>query len=214
MRRNSLSANKVSRIYRLNQTVVSKWNRQIDAGLFEQNKLNASSDEHEVKPRTKRDSAESLSTLFILSDDILPKLIKYCVGQVIYHRLTDPFYPARKAGEEAWRAICCELGFCQRDIQSMTVILKIDHDLLHQIYERMLLVKEAWIAFRNEQVSYKTETCNEREEKQSDDYGIQEEQDLIDKLLGHLRQLVIVSHPPLVNFLRAEHTKHCPSDVF
>ena len=181
------------RIYKLDQSIVSKWNRQIDAGLLEQNKLNASSDEHEVKLRTKRDSAESLSTLFGVADDILPKLIKYCVGHVIYHRLTDPFYPARQAGEEAWRAICCELGLCLRDVQCMTLRLKIDHDLLHQIYSRMLLVREAWNRFRKELVSHKSETSDETEEKQSDDYGIQEEQDLIDKLLGYLRQLVIVS---------------------
>lgn len=196
LRQNGLSANKVAKIYKLDQTTVSKWNRQIEAGPIDSGTIATVISHSQTAARTTRASAESLSTLFVVGDDLLPKLLKDSAHHIIYARLTDPYHPERRAGEESWKGIYCELDLCLRDIQSLTVQLKLDHSLLHQNYARLLLIREAWIRGRHEQLSCEAEHCNETEEGHPRD-PLEEETKAIDKIIGLLRQLVIISRSSL-----------------
>lgn len=149
--------------------------------------------------RTRRDSAETLSTLMQLQDTAMPGLMRLCAQHVRYSKMTAGLRPDGLADRDEWEKIFIELHFVLRDLEVMGLNMRIDNAGMHQIYLQMVAIRDRWLTLRYEMTSVGITDCNNNVQSTDDDYGISEERTALNEVISRLRSLVISSRSTATN---------------
>ena len=101
-RASGMSANRFSKQCGIGQTILSKWNKLIP---IEDSNNSATPVALPAPARTRRDSAETLSTLLQLQDTTMPGLMRVCAQHVRYSKMTAGLRPTGLVDQEEWGKI-------------------------------------------------------------------------------------------------------------
>ena len=113
--------------------------------------------------------------------------------------MTAGLRPTGLVDQEEWEGIFIELHFVLRDLEVMSLNMKVDNVGMHQIYLQMVGIRERWVCLRHEMTSVGIADCNNNVQFPDDDYGISEERTALNEVISRLRSLVISSRSTATN---------------
>lgn len=101
--------------------------------------------------------------------------------------------PTGLVDQEEWEKLFIELHFILRDLEVMSLNMRVDNVGMHQIYLQTVSIKNRWLALRCEMTSVGIVDCDNSVQPTDYDYGISEERTLFDQVISRLRSLVVCS---------------------
>ena len=125
--------------------------------------------------------------------------MRICAGHVKYSRMTAGLRPTGLVDQEEWEGIFIELHFVLRDLEVMSLNMRVDNVGMHQIYLQTVSIKNRWLALRHEMTSVGIADGNNNVQSTDDDYGISEECTALNEVVGRLRSLVVSSRSTVTN---------------
>jgi hypothetical protein len=100
-----------------------------------------------------------------------------------------------------WAMLYADLIRCHRDLLNMTMQMRLEPNLLYDIYTLMLSVRERWLRYRHQHIpssmcidheTYRNDP--ERMERDLKAYGVLEEQERLQEILLDIKRLLVAAH--------------------